>query len=230
MTIGAANCGRRAARRVRRIWRAGAVLAAAPMLLGGLGVALAPGASAHAVLLNAVPANGATLAAAPAQVVFTYSEPGQAATLQFAVTDAAGATVSKAPPKVAGDTVTQPLPPLVNGTYTVAYRLVSLDGHPMGSRTKFTVADPAATAAPAYAPAVSGAAGSIAGSGGSASSAPSALPLPAPSARGSGGIGWQVGAGAVFAVALVVVSVGISRSRARRAALARDEQDFPTSL
>lgn len=41
--------------------------------------------------------------------------------------------------------VTDTLP---NGTYTVAYRVVSADGHPVQGSYPFTVADPTSSAAP----------------------------------------------------------------------------------
>ncbi|NJP35771.1 copper resistance CopC family protein [Micromonospora thermarum] len=40
------------------------------------------------------------------------------------------------------------VPALANGTYTVAYRVVSADGHPVQGSYRFTVADPTATASP----------------------------------------------------------------------------------
>lgn len=197
--------------------RAGSALIAFILLIGGLGlgVALAPAASAHTVLLNVQPADGATIASAPSQVVLTFNEPVQSSTLQLAVTNSAGATVSKEPPAVAGTVVTQALPALPNDTYTVAYRLVSVDGHPVTATTSFVLADPDATASAEPT---------------SVGSSPDVLSTPAPAGapgEGGGGIGWKIGAGAAILLILAMLYASVSHSRVRRAERAERRTTSP---
>jgi methionine-rich copper-binding protein CopC len=174
------------------------VVAAVTLVLGALVLLGAPSALAHTVLLSAVPANGATLTSSPSQSVLTFDEPVQASTLQLAVTASSGATVSASPPSVAGTVVTQSLPPdLPNDTYTLAYRLVSVDGHPVSNAITFIVKNPASSAAPVTSPA------------------------PSPSSSQSGSSSTKrdparlVGGLTVFAVAVAIVA--LSRRRGRRA-------------
>jgi methionine-rich copper-binding protein CopC len=174
------------------------IIAAVTFLLSGLVLLGAPSALAHTVLLTAVPADGATLTSSPSQVVLTYDEPVQASTLQMAVTASSGATVSTSAPTVAGTVVTQSLPPdLPNDTYTLAYRLVSVDGHPVGNTITFIVKNPASSAAPVASPA----------------------PSPSSSHAGSGSTKRDparlVGGLTVFVVAVAIVA--LNRRRGRRA-------------
>jgi methionine-rich copper-binding protein CopC len=120
-------------------------------------VAVAPAASAHSILLSAVPAAGSELDGAPDEVVLTFNEPIQASTLQVAVTAASGASVTDGDPDVDGAVITQHLRTnLPNDEYTVAYRVTSVDGHPVRAALTFSVADSASTAPPLGAEATSG--------------------------------------------------------------------------
>lgn len=114
------------------------------------GLATAAPASAHAELISADPADGATVTSLPTTATLTFSEEIDPSTAQVALTDAAGATLSSVPPfTAAGTTVSQPLPAtLPAGAYTLAYRIVSLDGHPVGGTVRFTVAGSATSASP----------------------------------------------------------------------------------
>ncbi|MCW2602752.1 MAG: copper-binding protein [Pseudonocardiales bacterium] len=128
--------------------RAFAVLAALLLALG-TGLALAPGASAHSVLLSAVPADGSSLASAPSEVVLTFNEPIQTTTVQMAVTASTGVTANTEKATVAGAVITLKLPAnLPNDEYTVAYRVISVDGHPVQASVAFSVDNPSATAEP----------------------------------------------------------------------------------
>jgi methionine-rich copper-binding protein CopC len=112
-------------------------------------LAVAPGASAHSVLLSSSPEDKATLSTAPTEVVLTFNEPIQGTTMQLAVTGAAETSVTTQKPTVAGTVITQKLPAdLPNDVYTVAYRVISVDGHPVAKSLSFTVNDPSSTAAP----------------------------------------------------------------------------------
>jgi methionine-rich copper-binding protein CopC len=110
--------------------------------------AIAP-ASAHAVFVSMTPADGSLQAQPPTQVVVTFDEPIQSIGAAVVVHAPSGASVTDGEPAVVDATVTQHLVPLTEtGTYTVAYRVTSTDGHPVtkqltfayGSRTTSTAA------------------------------------------------------------------------------------------
>lgn len=118
----------------------------------------APGALAHAEYRSSVPANGATIATAPAQVVITFSQETSATRSNGAATDAAGALVSTGWSVDLNERtkMTIPLKPnLGNGIYTVTYTSLSEDGHQVDGSFIFTV-DPAAAQAAAAAHASTG--------------------------------------------------------------------------
>ncbi len=149
--------------RRRRAIRISVWVAILGMLLGVLSsIIMATGADAHAALRSISPKDGSSLATAPTQIVLTFNEPISTSFATVSVTGTDGA-VSAGKAAVDGVTVTQALAPdLANGSYTVAYRVVSEDGHPVSARTTFTVA--AASTPPTSS---------------SQTSAPSATPLPA---------------------------------------------------
>ncbi|MDZ5622905.1 copper resistance protein CopC [Nocardioides bizhenqiangii] len=125
----------------------GRVLAAA--LLAGLlvGSAAAP-ASAHASLVSTDPAEGAVVAEAPGAVTFTFSEPVSLAGDSLQAYDAAGEPVD-VDASARGEVVTADLPDdLADGTYVVAWRVVSSDGHPVAGSLTFHVGAPSETVVP----------------------------------------------------------------------------------
>jgi copper resistance protein C len=110
-------------------------------------------ALAHASLTSISPARGATLASAPSQVVLTFDEPVSTSFATVTVTGPGGASVSSGRAVVNGATVKQPLATgLTSGSYRVAYRVVSDDGHPVSSVSTFSLALGAASAAPGSQP------------------------------------------------------------------------------
>jgi methionine-rich copper-binding protein CopC len=115
-----------------------------------IGVVSAAPASAHTALESASPADGATVNP-PTRIVLTYSEPVRFT--QVLVTDAAGRQYQSGRPVNVDNTVTEnisTIPP--NGRYTVAWRVVAPDGHPVEGAYQFTVTGSDVTA-PAAAPA-----------------------------------------------------------------------------
>lgn len=116
---------------------------ALPGLLATLALLLAalwPGvASAHAGLVGSDPEEGATLDAAPRQVTLSFNEDiGEPA---FVVVRADGADVAQGDPQVDGGTVTQAVrADAAGGEWTLAYRVVSADGHPVTGEIGFEVA------------------------------------------------------------------------------------------
>ena len=127
--------------------RAGAVARSAVVRLSAglaallLALALAPvaPASAHAALISSSPADGAVVDAVPDAVELTFSEV-VATPAYVVVTGPDGRTVSEGKPQVADASVSQPTGPSdVEGQYTVNYRIVSADGHPVSGTVRFSV-------------------------------------------------------------------------------------------
>ncbi len=118
-------------------WIARAVLAGA-LAWGGI-----PAAFAHAFLDHAVPAVGSTVRAPPAEVRVWFTEAVEPAFSSITVSDAAGHAVSQGKaqrdPANAAElrVVVGTLPP---GTYTVNWRVVSVDTHRTEGNFTFTVA------------------------------------------------------------------------------------------
>lgn len=133
-----------------------AAAAAGALLCAGATLATVP-ASAHDSLVSSDPADGATIDAATDGLALTYSAEILPQGAAASVTDAAGTEHAAGEPAVEGTTVTVPLSDLDPGEYTVTWRVVSSDGHPIDGTQTFTVAGdaPAATS-----PTASGAPGS----------------------------------------------------------------------
>ncbi|GAA5006437.1 copper resistance protein CopC [Kitasatospora paranensis] len=129
----------------RRVAALLAVLAAAvAVLLGGAGPA-----GAHAALLATDPAQGAVVATAPTAVTLTFSEGVSLAADSVRVLDPAGKAVDNGDAAHAdgkNDTARVTLRSgLGNGTYTVAWRAVSEDSHPVGGAFTFSIGAPSDT-------------------------------------------------------------------------------------
>lgn len=118
------------------------LIAALLAIVGSL--TLAVGASGHASLLTSTPEDGASLDVAPADVRFTFSEELFAELIEVSVLDAAGdlvmATEAEQTPPPGTDVIVpwpRNLPP---GEYSVAFRVVSADGHPVTGSITFSYA------------------------------------------------------------------------------------------
>jgi methionine-rich copper-binding protein CopC len=119
--------------------KGGIALALAALAGGAMSLGLAAPAAAHAALTGTDPEDGAVLAEAPAEVSATFSENLDGPSTEIAVTDPAGAVVDVADPVYDGDTFTQPMLYTTPGTYTVAFRVISEDGHRIDDSLEFTV-------------------------------------------------------------------------------------------
>jgi copper transport protein len=111
------------------------------LLLSLLLAAMVPGArqaSAHAVLLESVPADGAVLATAPAEVLLRFDEP--VTPIRVELLDAAGKSVASGKPS-AEDGLLRLAPPagLAEGSYLLSYRVTSLDSHPVAGSVVFSI-------------------------------------------------------------------------------------------
>lgn len=182
---------------------------------------VAPPAQAHDGLATSSPAADAVLDVAPTEITlsFTGNILGDAGANAVIVTDASVAQVQSGTVSVDGAVVTQPLTPeLENGAFTVTWRVVSSDGHPISGEYVFHVDAPAP--APSAAP--------------TESAAPSAAPVESPSAdvtatpldgpttgqpgeQSDGGLSpWGIAGIVVAVLAVVALTIGIIRYRAQR--------------
>lgn len=116
------------------------------LLLGGAGPA-----SAHAALTSADPGDGTVLQRAPGHVTLTFSESVGLRDDSFRVLDPGGHRVRTGEAGRAdgrSDTARVGLPAeLAEGTYTVAWRVVSADSHPISGAFTFSVGRPSTTTA-----------------------------------------------------------------------------------
>ena len=113
-------------------------------VLAGLLPALVAPVSAwgHAALVKSSPARRATLTAAPARVRIWFNERLEPAFSRLSVWDAAGAQVDLSDARIEPDDPTElsvGLPSLGPGTYTVRFRVLSVDGHVVESQFSFSV-------------------------------------------------------------------------------------------
>nr|WP_229881647.1 copper resistance protein CopC [Streptomyces alanosinicus] len=108
-------------------------------------------ASAHAALRTTDPADGTVLRTAPRQVTLTFTESVGLLTDSFRVYDPRNHRLRTGPAEHApgrSDTARAALPAkLATGTYTVAWRVVSADSHPVSGALTFSVGSRTATAA-----------------------------------------------------------------------------------
>ena len=116
-------------------------VASLALLLSGVTAAFA-----HGELKRAVPPAGGTVATAPSEVMVYFSEPLEPAFSTVAVRDSAGKQVDKADAHIDKDDRTimrVSLPPLPRGTYTVIWRVVTVDTHRTEGTFKFKVGEDA---------------------------------------------------------------------------------------
>lgn len=148
------------------------------LLLGLLvGVLGATPAAAHDTLEGSDPGDGATVATVPASVTLTFNEEVQNFSPVIQVTGPDGTDWADGEPTVAGVDVSVPVKAgAPAGAYTVAYRIVSSDGHPVTGELTFTAEAAAAGAAPAAPPASTPAASAAAASTPASSPASSSSP------------------------------------------------------
>lgn len=142
--------GRGAGQRERRRIAQGLALLGTVLVLvlfGGVG-----GASAHAALTGTDPQDGSVLKTAPTEVTLSFSESIGLLDDSFRVLDPDNRRVHTGEPGHAGDrsdTARVTLPKgLGTGTFTVAWRVVSADSHPISGAFTFSIGKPSATPPP----------------------------------------------------------------------------------
>ncbi|GAA3535705.1 copper resistance CopC family protein [Nocardioides daeguensis] len=192
--------------------RPGTRLAALLVVLCAVSLATPP-AFAHAALVSSTPGSGARLAALPDSAVLTFSA-DISAPAYVVVTGPDGSRTDVGEPSVAGREVRATLGSGGPGTYALAFRVVSVDGHPVTGQLSFVVGDgPLTPRAPA--PSASGperAAGTTAG-GDAGATAGARSAEPSGAAR-VGAEWWQVGVG-VGLLAAAALLLGLSRRAPR---------------
>jgi methionine-rich copper-binding protein CopC len=185
------------------------------------GVGLAGPAAAHNVLTSSDPTDGSTLQAAPTTVRLTFDQPVQDFEPVVTVIGPDGNRYESGAPVVDSTVVTAGVNALpVAGAYSIAYRVVSADGHPVEGEIKFQLADGAVSGADGSAgrsePAGAGTTDSAAAASPASSAGPVAETAPAatvvavaPVASSSGLSGWVwaaiAAAGILVAAAIVVI-------------------------
>ena len=195
---------------------------AALAALAAFGAAFGPAAPAwaHAQLVGASPARDATLRTAPTAVTLRFSEriDPDFATV---VVSTAGQRIPASGPVVDAGAVTITLAGAVgDGAWTVAYRVVSADGHTVQGTYGFTVA----TAREPAAGGPSGAVGSPASRAAGSSAAPAASAYTSSSLDARG-----IGTGSLVALggAVLLVAAFLVRSARRHPRSKTGEADLP---
>ena len=125
--------------RQRIVGRASAVLAFAVLLIG-----LAEHATAHALLVEAIPAEAATLEASPPQLVLRFNS-----RIEHKLSRAALIFGEDGQPQpLTVDAATTPdrlvatLPELAPGSYVVDWQVLSVDGHRVAGKLRFRIRGP----------------------------------------------------------------------------------------
>ncbi|QFG22693.1 copper resistance CopC family protein [Actinomadura sp. WMMB 499] len=192
----------------RRALGAALAAASATVLTLAAALAFAAPASAHTALTGSNPEEGATVAP-PSEIVLEFAS--EVKLPQVVVTDESDARHELGEPETAGNDVTQALKaPLPNGGYTVGWRAVSPDGHPISGTFEFTV-EGATSAAPSS-PAQSSA-GAPPAPAASQAGSPAAAAEPASESEGTSA-GWLwIGLGALVVVLAAGGAVWFRRSK-----------------
>nr|BEK71456.1 hypothetical protein KPHV_86830 [Kitasatospora purpeofusca] len=116
----------------------------------------APPAAAHTGLNSSDPADAATLAAWPARVRLSFTDPMSQPYSKIAVTGPDGRAYGLGEVQVEGTAAALDLAPsTAPGRYQVGYRVVSKDGHPVTGTVTFTYTPTAPSPAAAVPPAPS---------------------------------------------------------------------------
>lgn len=184
------------------------------LLMLAAGVGLAGPASAHNVLTSSDPTDGSTLQTAPSTVRLTFDQPVQNFEPVVTVIGPDGQRYESGSPEVDSTVVTAGVNALpVAGAYTIAYRIVSADGHPVQGEIKFELADGAvAQSAPVGSSAgVQLSAATPAASSATTAPASTSTAAVAPAASSSGLSGWVWAAIAVAAILVAAAIVVIVR-------------------
>ncbi|WP_426989451.1 copper resistance CopC family protein [Pseudarthrobacter sp. Y6] len=178
-------------------------------------------ASAHDAAESSSPAQGATVATTPAQVSVTFSKNPLGIGAQFSVKDSSGAEWADGAVEIVDSTATQKLKAgAPAGAYTVAWRVVSSDSHPIEGTFGFTATAAAAGAAPSGTSAAGASPSAAIPTMGTAQ--PGTVATPAPAADASAPFPWSL---VIFAGVAVGLLVAIGILAKRRLTAGSDAED-----
>lgn len=190
-------------------------MVASAAVLGG--AALASPAQAHSELVSTNPEDGARLDAPPTTVSFTFNEDLLPDFVRFIATDPSGQTGDLPASSVEGSTATIAWPAdAPGGEWTVSYRVVSQDGHPVEGGITFSYAGATPTSsAPQPSSASPAPTSAMPTSAMPTSAAPNPSMSPAAEASSGGLPGWIIAGIAIAVIAAVgVVLALVVRRRA----------------
>jgi copper transport protein len=106
-------------------------------------------AMAHARLVSSTPAGGATVTEAPREILLQFSERIETSFGGVQVFDPRGERIDTGEPAIAGTSVRTPIGQLPGpGSYTVVFRIISGDSHPVEARLAFAFEPPAPSPSP----------------------------------------------------------------------------------
>lgn len=130
----------------RRLSTTFLTLLAAVLTTAGLGLVWAGPAQAHSELISSTPGDRDELYEPPTQVVLEFNETIQDIGNEIVITGPDGSDIAEGDPQIQDRTVTQALvaptstgPLDIGGDYTVTWRVVSADGHPISGAFTFEV-------------------------------------------------------------------------------------------
>ncbi|MCA4134198.1 copper resistance CopC family protein [Arthrobacter sp. M4] len=215
---------------MRAIRTLSATLTGALALVAGL-LFSGPAASAHDAAESSSPANGSTVAAVPDKVSVTFNNRPLSLGAQIAVNDEQGRNWADGAVEIVDNTASQKVKPgAPAGAFTVVWRVVSSDSHPIEGTFRFTASGQGSTAAAASGGASPAQTAPVASAGSAPATAGTGQPQAAPDA--SQPFPWSiVGFAAVALVLLVILAVTARRRLAGGDEAAADEvsSDRPES-
>ncbi|WP_457965324.1 copper resistance protein CopC [Arthrobacter sp. D1-29] len=184
-------------------------------------LAVAGPASAHDAAESSSPAQGATVAAPPEKVSVTFNRNPLAIGSQFSVKDSTGTEWADGAVEIVDNVVSQKLKGgAPAGEYTVAWRVVSSDSHPIEGTFSFTATAAAAGAGPsASATTGSTSAAAVPGMG---TPQPGVTSPGEPAADASEPFPWSL---VVFAAVAIGLLVAIAVTARRRLTAGREEEE-----
>ena len=113
-------------------------------LLAAVLVGLAASAGAHSLLLESVPAPGATLTAPPRELILRFNNRVEKSLSRVRLVDSRGADHPLVVTVAGGqaDRLTAAVPSLEPGRWRVEWQVLSTDGHVVSGRFVFTLTPP----------------------------------------------------------------------------------------
>lgn len=114
------------------------MLAAGAFIVATLFVA--PTAAAHNVLVGSTPEDGSTITDQPGTIELVFDQAVQEQFAQVTIFDAEETAYETGEPVATANIVTQEVGDLPDGEYTISFRIVSADGHPVTGTLTFTMA------------------------------------------------------------------------------------------